>query len=115
MDDYQPDPRNAQRDERVLLAAVALARSVGYRRVTRQAIADHAGLAAGSVSNYGRTRMTNGDHASSRAMDDVRTAVLQWAVDNGDLHLVAQGLADRHPAVLAAPEALRVAAIASVS
>lgn len=103
---------NDERDRRILTAARDLAVRVGLRGITRQAVADLAGMSVGSVSNYGRTRITNGGHAKGRAvMDTIRDALVARAVTDGDLVLLRMGLADQHPGALAAPEQLRVAAL----
>lgn len=110
------DPRNLSRDDRILAAAVRLSVQHGYRNITRQQLADEAGVSPTSVSNFQRSQITNGDHPPRKrgVMYDVRDALMQRAVDTGNLTVLAQGLADRHPAALAAPEQLRIAALTSV-
>jgi len=100
------------RDEAILAAAVALSQSGEYATMTRGSIADAAGMAPSNVSNYGRTGYYNRTFVSVGVMDRIRSHVMEWAVTNGDLALLRQGLAMRHPAALDAPEQLRMAALA---
>lgn len=91
------------RNRAVLNAAVKLAQSRGYRTITRQQVADEAQVAVGSVNNAFGT------------MDGLRDAVMAAAVEQGVAAIVAQGLADRHPAAVNAPEPIRRAAAASIA
>lgn len=91
------------RNRAVLDAALRLAGSRGYRNITRQQVADEAGVAVGSVNNAFGT------------MDGLRDAVMAAAVDRSLAAIVAQGLADRHPAALGAPATLRNAAVESLA
>jgi AcrR family transcriptional regulator len=79
----------------VLQAAIACAREDGYQWITRKTVAQRAGVSLGSVSNAYVT------------MRDLKRAVLQYAVDNSLVDIVAQGLADRHPIAGAAPPELK--------
>lgn len=91
------------RNRAVLDAALQVASERGYRTMTRDQVAERAGVAVGGVNNaYG-------------TMDGLRDAVMAAAVDRGVLPIVAQGLADRHPAALASPEPVRKAALASLA
>ena len=105
------DPRNTDRDARIIAAATALAVTHGYGNVTRDQIAAATGMASGTVSNYGGQRFTNGGVPTGSAMDRIRDAVLRAAVRDGVLAIVAQGLANREPVALEAPEQLRMAAL----
>lgn len=70
------------RDKRILEAAVSLAAKVGYRRITREAVANAAGVATGCINlAYG-------------TMDRLRDAVLREAVARQHVEIVKQGLAD---------------------
>lgn len=91
------------RNRAVLDAAVKLAASRGYRNITRQQVADEAQVAVGSVNNAFGT------------MDGLRDAVMAAAVERSLPAIVAQGLADRHPAALGASAELRGAALASLA
>lgn len=91
------------RNRAVLDAALTAAESHGYRAFTRQQVADIAGVATGSVNNAFGT------------MDALRDAVMSVAVDRGLVAIVAQGLADRHPAAIAAPGDLKQQALAQLA
>lgn len=91
------------RNRAVLDAALRLAGQRGYRNITRRQVADEAQVAAGSINNAFGT------------MDGLRDAVMAAAVERSVAVVVAQGLADKHPAALAAPETLRQLAVASLA
>jgi AcrR family transcriptional regulator len=92
-----------ERNRKILDAAVELAGERGYRRVTRSDVADRAGVATGSVNNaYG-------------TMDGLRDAIMSAAVTRQLAAIVAQGLADGHPAARAAPQTLKDSALASLA
>lgn len=91
------------RNRRILEAAVSLAGEVGYLKITREAVADRAEVATGSVNNaYG-------------TMDGLRDAVMAAAVERGLAAIVAQGLAASHPAARSAPQALKDSALRSLA
>ena len=94
--------RNTARKEKVLAAATACARADGYQWITRSIVADAAGVCGATVSN------------AFGGMLELKREVLRQAVASRDLALVAQGLTDRHPIVMDAPEELRAAAAASM-
>lgn len=87
----------------ILGAAVSLARKTGYTRLTRYKVAHAAETSAGSVNYHFET------------MDGLRSAVMQYAVENQVLEIVAQGIVARHPVALQSPEALRKKAARSLS
>ena len=91
------------RNRAVLDAALTAAATHGYRVFTRQQVADLAGVATGSVNNAFGT------------MDGLRDAVMAAAVDRGLVAIVAQGLADRHPAAVGAPPDLKQQALAQLA
>lgn len=91
------------RDGSILKAAVRLAEEVGFQWITREAVAKAAGVAPGTVNNAFGT------------MPDLKRAVLREAVTAGILSIVAQGLAERHPIVMNAPEGIRRAAAAHMT
>lgn len=88
--------------EKILAAALELARTHRYDRLTRGPVARAAGVATGTV-NYYFTDMAG-----------LRDAVMAEAVATGADAVVAQGLVDGHPAVLAAPAEVRARALASL-
>lgn len=91
------------RNRAVLDAATLLAVQKGYRNFTRRDVASVAGVAVGSVNNAFVT------------MDGLRDAVVAAAVASGNLAIVGQALADRHPAALAAPDDLKESAARSLA
>lgn len=91
------------RNRAVLNAAVAVAESLGFAAFTRSDVAAQAGVATGSVNNAFGT------------MDGLRDAVMAEAIAREMLPLVAQGVAARHPAALAATPELKARALASLA
>lgn len=87
---------------RVLNVALELAAKHRYDTITRGQLASAAGVATGSV-NYYFTDMAG-----------LRDAVMQAAIDQEEWGVVAQGLVDRHPAVMAAPAEVRAGALAAL-
>jgi hypothetical protein len=79
------------RRDHILGVAVAMASQSHYLRITRDGVAETAGVAAGSVTRY------FGD------MTTLRAAVLRAAVDTGAVDIVAQGILERDPVALGAP------------
>jgi AcrR family transcriptional regulator len=88
-----------QTDAAILGAAVALAVTGRYDRLTRRDVAQAANVSPARVSLFA------GD------MDGLRTAIMEAAVRDRVAAVVAQGLADRHPAAMAAPEDLKQEAL----
>lgn len=113
MDEYQE--RNQRRDDQILAAATRLvrARQISLDALTRGIIAQEAGLATSSVSNYGQSRITKGKPRTAGVVERIVADVLAEGVAQADLCVVAAGLAARHPVALAAPDDLRIAALAS--
>ena len=70
----------ADRKADLLNAALHLARSQGYRTVTRDAIAEHAGVTPALVSHYLGT------------MPQLRRAIMSAAIARSELAIIAQGL-----------------------
>jgi hypothetical protein len=99
------------RDKRILDAAYSLAQAGNLMTMTRGHVAAGAGVAVGTVSNYGRTSLASSTYPPEGIMAVLREAVLREAVVRGDLALIRQGLAARHPVALEAPEQLRMAAL----
>lgn len=91
------------RDRKILEAAVELAATRGYERITRSEVAAHAGVATGSVNNAFTT------------MKGLRDAVMRHAVEGSVLAIVAQGLATGHPVARAAPKELKDSALRSLA
>lgn len=84
--------------ERILAAALKLAASTHYEKITREKVADSAGYSAGVVNYYFNT------------MDDLREAVVKEAMRLGEMRVVAQAAV----AGVAMPAALRKAALRAI-
>lgn len=84
-------------------AAITLAQAIGYQWITRDQVAEAAGVAAGTINN------------AFGSMVGLKRAVLQAAVERGIKEIVAQGMADGHPIARAAPAAVRRAALDHMS
>lgn len=91
--------RRSARNEKVLAAAVALAKADDYQWITRRDVAKAAGVSVGSVSNFG-------------SIVDLKRAVLHYAVENCVVEIVAQGLAAKSPIAQAAPPEVKAAVAA---
>lgn len=91
-----------QRKEQILTAALGMTRTHGYRGVTRDAVAQKAGVSAGMVNRYFGT------------MADLMEQVMREAVEQRLLPVVAQGLAHNNPVAMGAPAEVQAAAMASV-
>lgn len=87
------------RNRAVLDAAVALAERFGVAAVTRPRVSAESGLSTGTVSN------------AFGSMDGLRDAVMSAAVQREIVAIVAQGLAERHPAAVNAPAELKQRAL----
>jgi len=94
----EPDVRK----KLILLAAVVIAERDGYTRMRRADIAHEAGVATGLVSRYFGT------------MTQLKRTVMRHAVTEGTLPVIAQGIANRDPHALKAPEEMRKAAVQSM-
>lgn len=71
----------------------------GFAKLTRNGVADRAGVAFGSVNNaYG-------------TMDALRDAVMATALERNLLDIIAQGLAVGHPVARSASAATKEAAL----
>lgn len=93
---------NGEKD-RILGAAMQLANLHGFTGVTRDGVAAKADCACGSVTYYfGNVKK-------------LKTAMVTRAIEAGNLKVLGQALAARHPLALAAPEALRIRALRSLA
>lgn len=90
------------RREQILAAALRLSTTLGYDRITRDAVASEAACSQGLVNMYFGN------------MPGLRDAVMAYAVAQGNLKVVAQGLIGRHPEALKAPQSLRSLAAGQV-
>ena len=91
------------RKKQMLLAAMRLARSCGYRNVTRQDIAKSVHCSVSLVSYH------FGDCAQ------LYSALMGEAVSEQDLKILAQGLIAGDPIALSAPSKLKFRALRSVA
>lgn len=88
------------RDGRILSAAVELAKTLGYQWITRDQVAEAAGVSTGSINSaYGTMR-------------DLKRAVLSYAVEHEIIEIVRQGIGDDHEITRAAPAELKKRAAA---
>lgn len=97
-----PRLRPAQRREQILEAAVELAATGHYQKITRQAIADEAGIAPTLVTHY------------FGSMPLIRREVMIYAVRNECLRVIGQGLASQDLHALQASPGLQSAALGSL-
>lgn len=91
--------RPTDRKRELTSAALVLARTVGYDRVTRDALATAHGCSPALVSYYFAT------------MPQLKRAIMSAAIAERDLVVLAQGLAAKDSKALAASPALKGAAI----
>lgn len=93
---------NQERAQLVLSAAITLARTDGYQWITRDGVAEAAGVSPGTVSNaYG-------------TMLDLKRAVVTEAVRLGDLMIIGQAVASGSPLVEGVDPAVKQRALASL-
>jgi AcrR family transcriptional regulator len=81
--------------ETIIAAATGQARKYGVDRITRDLVAQRAKCSPALVSHY------------AGSMDEVKAAVVQVAIDTGDLQILANVLADKKYKI---PADLRTAA-----
>lgn len=87
------------RKKTILSAAVGIAERDGYMVMKRDDIALAAGCATGSVHRYFDT------------MDNLRHLVMKHAIENGNMTVLGQGLAMKHPAAQAASKEMKKVAL----
>jgi AcrR family transcriptional regulator len=92
----------ALRRTHILDAAVLLASSGNYTQITRQEIADVAGIAPTLISHHFGT------------MIQLRRALMRYAVQGRHLSVIAQGLAARDPQAQKATTELQASALGSL-
>ncbi len=84
--------------ERMLLAAIPLAERYGYDSVSRDMVARAAGVSSSLLSRYWTA-------------PDFHDALIRKAIEKESYVVLAQALAFKHPAALAAPEDLKQRAL----
>lgn len=108
--DAEIDERNAARDQRALDAACRIVENKGLSALTREAIAHEADLSPASVSNFGRHRISNGSHSREGYRTRILRAMMELALERGDVRMLRIGLADGCLKPDAIPMRLRAAA-----
>jgi hypothetical protein len=104
-------PGMIERDARILAATKRLIAKRGIAYLTRTQIADEAGLAASSVSNYGLASITNGDNPEEGYKTRILRGLLADAIDRKDTAMIRTVLAaDGKITADAVPAFLRLAA-----
>lgn len=93
----------AERRTAIMAAALELAEATGFGNITRDGVAQRAGVAVGSVNHEFGT------------IAKLRDEVMAQAVAREILPIIAQGLACNHPALQNAPGELKSAALAVVA
>jgi hypothetical protein len=88
----------ALRKEHILSVAVTMAEAEGYNKITRDKIAESAGVSMGLVTRYFGT------------MGQLKTAIMRRAVKSGIAVIVAQGLANGDDQAKKAPAELKAEA-----
>lgn len=85
----------------MIKAGLTLAAKHGFDRVSRDMVARHIGCSPALLSRYWTA-------------PQFHACLMEFAVMQNNLPVIAQGLAARHPAALAAPLEIRQAAAASL-
>lgn len=94
--------RPDDRKQEIMDAALALAREGHYLQVTREAVAERADCATGTVSRlYG-------------TMAQFRRAIMSAAIARSDLRVIAQGITSSEPKALAVSATLKQKALSSI-
>jgi hypothetical protein len=92
--DQEIDERNAKRDDCILDTAYRIVETRGMSALTRETLAYEANLSPASVSNFGRYRISNGEHSREGYRTRVLRAVMDRAIEQGDIRMLRIGLAD---------------------
>lgn len=90
------------RKDQILAAAVKISGAKNYNTITRQNIADAAGVSTGLVARYFNTML------------QIRRAIMRSAIKNKNLKIIAQGLVNKDPNALKAPKPLQQQAIKAI-
>lgn len=88
----------ALRKDHILTVAVGMAKTEGYNKITRDKIAESAGVSMGLVTRYFGT------------MNQLKTAVMRRAIKQGIAEIIAQGLANGDDHAKKAPAELKAEA-----
>lgn len=87
MNDMNTYKKAAERREQILSVACELAEETHYSKVRRHHLVERCDTAAGNVSRV------------MGSMEEMRTRLIEYAIENGRLTVVAQAIIDKHPAV----------------
>lgn len=93
----------ADREAQIIRAGATLAKEIGYAMLTRENVAHAAGVSPALLTNLFGT------------MDNFRDKLMQFAVDNNVVSIVADGLAARNSTALSAPDALKKQAVTHIA
>ena len=88
----------ALRKDHILTVAVGMAKTEGYNKITRDKIAEGAGVSMGLVTRYFGT------------MNHLKTAIMRRAIKQGIAEIIAQGLANGDDHAKKAPAELKAEA-----
>jgi Transcriptional regulator len=91
------------RKDHILNVAVTMARVYGYSKLTRDKVAESAGVSVGLVTRYFGT------------MNQLKTAVMRRAIKQGMADIIAQGLANGDDHAKKAPAELKAEAVTILS
>ena len=91
MNRMEPNDRRNQ----ILDAAIVLSINIGYKCITRDAVAEVAGISSSLIANY------------FPRMVDLKKAVMEAAIEERKLEIIAQGLSISDPLALEISEELK--------
>jgi AcrR family transcriptional regulator len=91
------------RTKAIIRAALEVAKEHGYAKITREDVADNAGVSLGLITHYFGT------------MPQLRRAVMRAAVSQEILEVIAQGLANGDDHAKKAPQDLKIKAVAALA
>jgi hypothetical protein len=90
------------RKEHILSCALGLAETIGYTRLTREGVAEAAGVSGGLVSQY-------------FSMSRLRDGVVNLAIRDGILVVIGQAIVAKHGAAQSLPAELKNKALAALT
>lgn len=88
----------ALRMEHILNAALEVAKENGFNKITKQSIAEAAGISVSLIGYYFKT------------VPQLKRAIMRAAISNGIVEIVAEGLAVKDPHARKAPKELKTRA-----
>lgn len=93
----KPEVRKAE----ILESALTVANRDGWINMTRDSVAEHAGVAIGLVNHYYGT------------MSQLKRAVMRAAITRGEYKILAQGVLAQDPVAIKAPGKMKKEAVSS--